>query len=231
MFWSGIMTTEFKITKSQISKLAKNLRALLSELKVSENDIAQSLNIPVMTVRRLVSGETTDPRISTLKLFADYFNISVDSLIEDHSNKSINITGKNTPQFVPILDWNTAAKITSVQELDLKSWKDWYPVILGDESSLSENAFALTSKPSMQPRFPLGTLLIIDSIETPIDGDLVLIQMKKDNELSLRELIIDPPKWQLQPVTPGSEILFYDKKQHRIAGIVILIMLHSRKNK
>jgi SOS-response transcriptional repressor LexA len=225
------MTIALKITKSQASQLAKNLRALLVEHQVSENNIAQTLNIPVMTVRRLVSGETADPRISTLKLFADYFKISVDSLIEDRSSKSINTTGKNIPQFIPILDWGTAAKITSIQELDLKSWKEWHPVILGDQSSLSENAFALISKPSMQPRFPLGTLFIIDSNETPIDGDIVLIQMKKDSGLSLRELIVDPPKWQLLPVTPGSEILFYDKKQHRIVGVVILIMLHSRKDK
>ena len=68
--------TELKITKTQIQRLADNLQSLMKTRNISENDISKTLDIPVMTVRRIVSGETTDPRISTLKLFADYFNIT-----------------------------------------------------------------------------------------------------------------------------------------------------------
>src|SRR5271156_4022316 len=91
----------FDINEIQLKKLAKNLRMLLAERQVSENDVAQALNIPVMTVRRLASGETTDPRISTLKLIADYFKISVDSLIKDNNPKTIGLMGRSTPQFIP----------------------------------------------------------------------------------------------------------------------------------
>jgi SOS-response transcriptional repressor LexA len=221
----------FEINDSQLKKLAKNLQMLLNEHQVTEGEIAQSLAIPVMTVRRLVSGETTDPRISTLKLMADYFNVSIDSLIEDNTSKSISLMSKSMPQFVPILDWNTAMRIKSIKEIETKSWKEWYPVILGDQTLLSNDAFALESRPSMQPRFPIGTLFIIDSNEIPNDGDIVLIKMKMSGELSLRELIIDSPRWQFQPVIAGSDTLFYDNSQHHIAGVVILTILHTRKNK
>src|SRR3989344_2202580 len=104
-------TAPFEINDFQLKKLAKNLQMLLNEHQVTEGEIAQSLAIPVMTVRRLVSGETTDPRISTLKLMADYFNVSIDSLIEDNTSNSISLMSKSMPQFVPILDWNTAMRI------------------------------------------------------------------------------------------------------------------------
>jgi hypothetical protein len=47
--------------------------------------------------------------------------------------------------------------------------------------------------------------------------------------LSLRELIIDPPKWQLLPIVSGSESLFFDEKKHSILGVVVLTILHQRK--
>ena len=220
-----------EISDTQPKKLSKNLRLLLDKRRMTESEVAQSLNIPVMTVRRLVSGETTDPRISTLKLIADFFNVGIDSLIEDNHPNTISLMKKNIPQFVPVLDWKSAANITSINDLDLASWKDWQPIALGTQTPLNNNTFALESRPSMQPRFPSGTLFIIDLNETPTDGDIVLVKMKTDGDLSLRELIIDPPKWQLQPIISGSETLFYDSNKHVITGVIILTMLHARKNR
>lgn len=220
---------EIEINEFQLKKIAKNLRILLNEHSKSENDVAQALNIPVMTVRRLVSGETTDPRISTLKIIADYFNVSVDSLIDD--NTSPISMGKSMPKFVPVLDWKTTSTINSLENIDLRSWKNWHPVTLGNQLTLSNNAFALESRPSMQPRFPLGTIFIIDPCEAPNDGDIILIKMKNNGDLSLREIIIDSPRCQLQPIIAGSESLFYDDNDHHIVGVVILTILHSRKTK
>jgi transcriptional regulator with XRE-family HTH domain len=220
--------TSLKITKSQIEKLSENLKMLLRERHVTENDIAQALEIPVMTVRRIVSGETTDPRISTLKLLADFFNVGIDSLLDENRN-SITLTSNNIPQFIPILDWKITESVSSIKEVDLKAWKEWLPVVTRER--LSEDAFALESRPSMHPRFPFGTLFIIDPNEAPTDGDLVLIKIRADGHLSLRELAIDPPKWQLQALVIGSETIFFEESKHSIVGIVVLSMLHARKNK
>lgn len=222
-------TIKLETAGNKIKKLAKNLRYLLQTRRITESEIAQSLNIPVMTVRRLVSGETTDPRISTLKLFADYFNVSVDTLIEDNDDKPILHIQKTIPQFVPILDWEKITTITSIRDIDLKTWSQWHPIVFGEHGSLNPHAFALESRPSMQPRFPIGTLFIIDPDETPDDGDMVLIKVKADGNVTLRQIIIDMPRWQLQPVIPGSDILFYDDMLHQIMGIVVMTFLHCRK--
>lgn len=222
---------KIEINERNIAKIAKNMRFLLDEYHVTENEIAQSLNIPVMTIRRLVSGETTDPRVSTLKLIANYFHISVDSLIEDNSLKSMAFMRKATPQFIPILTWDIVTSSKSVNDIDLKKWQEWRPIVTGEQTMLSNDAFALESRPSMQPRFPKGTLFIIDPNEKPTDGDLVFIKMQTDGNISLRELIIDAPQWQLQPVVLGSETLIYDEQQHQIIGIAVLTLLHCKKEK
>lgn len=220
--------SNLNISKPQAEQLSVNLKRLLKERHISENELAQALNIPVMTVRRIVSGETTDPRISTLKLFADYFETSLDQLI--HSSKAIQKLSQNNPKSVPVLGWELISNHSSIDNIDLSSWNDWHSVITSNDISLGENTFALESKPSMQPRFTRGTLFIIDPNTTPIDGDIILIKIKKDSTLTLRELAIDSPKWQLQPVIAGSEMLSYDKSKHTIIGVVMLTLLYTRRS-
>lgn len=218
-----------EINENDFKNISRNLRLLFTERDISESMVAQALNIPVITIKRIISGETTDPRISTLKMIADYFNVSIDSLMSHDNERSTALMNKNVPIFIPVLDWQTIINIHAINELDLKSWKNWHPISLIDQSHLGNHIFALESRPSMQPRYPLGTLFVIDPDEKPTDGDIVLIKMRKDKGISLRELVIDLPRWQLQPVVTGSETLFYEKNEHDIIGVVILTLLYTKK--
>lgn len=209
--------------------LSENLRLLFDKNKLNANQIAQALGIPMMTVRRLLLGETADPRISTLKLIADYFDVTVDSLIDNNFHASINASKHTQPVFVPILNWKVAATMDNTDEVDLSQWNEWQPISLTEGNSISEQAFALESRPSMYPRFPQETLFIIDPSVTPTDGDIVLVNIKKHNELTLRELIIDPPDWQLQPIVSGSSSFGYSEAEHHIVGVNVLTMLYNRK--
>ena len=53
--------------------------------------------------------------------------------------------------------------------------------------------------------------------------------MRENNELTLRELFIDPPEWQLHPVNQGSSILNYAKEAHEIMAVVFLTLFYNRK--
>ncbi|PIR11944.1 MAG: peptidase S24 [Gammaproteobacteria bacterium CG11_big_fil_rev_8_21_14_0_20_46_22] len=210
--------------------LAENLKLLMKSRKLSLNQLAQDLNIPVMTIRRLISGQTEDPRVYTLKLFADYFHVSVDSLITPNRQVLQESLEKTKPYFIPVIDWHTAKTIHSLDDLNLTQWKNWQPVTLSSDEEISEQAFALESRPSMYPRFPQGTVFIIDPKVKPADGDTVLVKLKESGELTLRYLSIDPPEWKLSPLVADSTILDYDKQHHEIVGINVLTMLYNRKN-
>lgn len=209
-----------------IQNLAKNLSTLLKFHKLNVSQLGQVLSLPIMTIRRLLSGETTDPRISTLKLIANHFEISLDSLIGENNLGCLK--HKNKPNLIPKIDWTTLEKISTIKELDLNKWLEWQAVSLKEKEVIGDQAFAIESRPSMYPRFPHGTIFIFDPSLTPKDGDIVLIKLK-NNELTLRKLVIDPPEWQLHPIISGSQILHYSKKDHRIIGINLLTMLYNRK--
>ena len=80
------METELlELNQEQLSSIASNLEHLIKLRKTTDNKVAQDLNIPPITIKRLLSGETNDPRISTLKSISDYFNVSIDTLIEPNA--------------------------------------------------------------------------------------------------------------------------------------------------
>lgn len=211
---------------SEVATIAKNIRKLMEHNSTTESQLAKSLGVSVMTIRRVISGETEDPRISTVSLIADYFNVGLDSMLENR-DMPINNMQKGKPYFVPIIDWEILQK-KELEMLNFSNWKKWYPVINNDSLNLDQKSFAIESKASMQPRFPIGTLFIINPNEKAADNDIILIKSKDSGDLSLRELIIDSPKWILQPIVVGSELLYFNTEEHVIMGVIVLTILHSR---
>ena len=224
---SDMETEHLTLDQDQRNMISENLRYLMRMKKTTESKIAQELNIPVMTVRRLLSGETTDPRVFTLKMLADYFNVSIDALIGVNQLAPNELLINQTkPLFIPVFDWDQAKNINNI---DLKKWEAWIPVTIGRNEKISGDAFALESRPSMYPPFQPGTIFILDPELKPSDGDLVLVNLRENNELTLRELHIDPPDWQLHSVNQGSSILSFSKEDHEIIAVVFLTLFYNRK--
>lgn len=70
--------------------LSKNIKELLSIYNITISDLSRLTKTPRSTINRLINDEATDPRISTLKSIASYFNISVEDLLsEDYIKETI----------------------------------------------------------------------------------------------------------------------------------------------
>lgn len=213
------------------NNLSKNLAILMEKNQISESELARELDLPYNTVKRLISGFTTDPRISTLSMIAQYFNITLDALVDEEDPTKITIRSNDkTPRSVPILSWDDISNKNFIQLLDLKNWDHWQPIALASTDNLSDSAYALESRPSMHTRFPMGTVFIVDPEEKPIDGDLVLIRFKNNESVSLRDLIIDSPHWQLLSISQNTPSINYDVNEHKIIGVVVLTILKTRKS-
>lgn len=208
--------------------LADNILHLMEKKGVSNSDVARALGLPYNTIKRITSGEITDPKVSTLSLIADFLDTSVDKLLTKNSEHDFYSSGQRAPALVPILTWKDLETPNLIRNINTSNWTDWQPVVLADNYQLSKDSFALESRKSMQPRFPQGTVLIIDPTEKPIDGDTVLIKILETNELTFRELAIDPPMWQLLSINNNHEPIIYDANKYQIKGVVILTILHSR---
>ncbi len=155
--------------------LADNLNLLIKSRNLNITQTANDLSLPIMTVRRLISGETTNPHLSTLKTIAEYFHISIDQLV--NSQNMLQAEHRYTKsQLVPILSWQEVRSITTIQDLSLKDWKNWQSVPTDKEKDIS-SAFALKTRPSFYAQFPNGTVFIIDPNSEVCDGDIVLVKI------------------------------------------------------
>jgi len=226
-----------KLDKNNVNKeqvgdrklIAENLCKLLSKYNLNANQLAHILGIPMMTVRRLMSGETGDPRISTLKIIADYFNISIDILIGNNPETTLVHSKKVKAYLIPKLTWEVLSELGDITQMDFSTWKNWQTLSIDENNLLGKKTFAIESRPSMYPRFPTGTIFIIDPSTQPTDGDIVLIKFVKNNEFTLRELIIDPPVWKLYPLVADSDIIILSEDLHEIHGVSLITMLYNPK--
>lgn len=64
-----------------------NLRALIEERDMTQKELASQLNIAPSTMGSYVQN-AREPDFATLKLLANYFNVSTDYLLDHHSGKS-----------------------------------------------------------------------------------------------------------------------------------------------
>jgi SOS-response transcriptional repressor LexA len=81
----------------------------------------------------------------------------------------------------------------------------------------------------MAPRYPQGSLFIVDPTVKPTDGDVVLVRFKEDQELTLRELKIDLPEKFLLSLTTATKAIEYHQDFHEIVGVNMLTVLYNQR--
>ena len=154
-------------------------------------ELAKNINLPQPTIQRLVTGKTTDPKLSTLTLISNYFGITIDQLLGNMPIENINTNHIYKIHTAPIVSWSMAVDIEDFfNSSELKNWKDWFSI----DIESSQFSFGLRTKPSMEPRFINGSILTIDPQKKPVDGDLIIVHYTDTEEATIRELILDGPR-------------------------------------
>ena len=203
-----------------MTKLSSVLKKLISEHTLNTAELARQTGVLQPVIHRIVSGETDNPKIGTLLPIANYFGISINELIGEETvlaNQNVNPSmANNTLHKIPLLNW---------QEI-----KEWPNIIKrGDRgyietsNKLCKNSYAVAVKDStMLPRFPEGTILIIDTSLVPQDQDFVIVQTSLQNEPLFKQVFFDGDDIYLKPVNPDFKTLFLDKSiNYHYLGILV----------
>lgn len=172
------------IELEMIERLSTHLRQLMQLRNINEAELARKTNIPQPTLHKILTRKTIDPRVSTLKSLTDYFKISFDELLT-----GLSIANNPNIQSLPIISWQQCLDIENLlRKLTPSNWSKWITSEL-----VSTSAFALMSKPCMEPFFIKNTILIINPNLIPQDGDVILIAYPNTDEATLRKVLIDGP--------------------------------------
>lgn len=216
-----------KTNKNKIDIFSCNLQFLISERKITLNQLADDIGLPIMTIRRIVYGETTDPRLSTITAFADYFDVDLNILLTTRFQHLKDVEGVK-PVLVPLYNFEALESLFSLQKNKEKPLS-WIPVFQTKKIPLSSNTFAIQTQKYMNDRFPEGTILVFDNLSHLVDGDIVLVKDKAVNKLLVREYEKNPPRVFLVNIfeEPHNKAVFNDKIQKILAVNVKAIITNK----
>lgn len=197
---SASATAKFKHFEANEDIFINNLQHLMRDKGINEAGLSRKTGIPQPTLHKILSGRTGDPRVSTLKILAEYFCITIDSLY----SREIFYHNRPVPQgkFIPILSWKTCIDATN-----FKVKPDASTELYWTHEDDVEGVFALVSKPSMEPRFARGTTLIIKHQAQAKDGDFVIVHYPNTDEATIRQFHVDGPDRQLLPINYSGSAL------------------------
>ena len=160
-----------------MKKLSSNLKKLLTDAKISENELARRTGISQQIINRILSGSNTNPKIATLAPLANYFMVSIGQLIE--SDLTSFETKLNSDHLgwreIPLIDIRAITQGTLNELLTMSNNK-----FMVDINSSSQTFAVKMSGCSMEPRFFDGTTLVFDAERQPITGDFVLLCSSKE---------------------------------------------------
>lgn len=214
-----VIELQKKETTNEQSWLVHNIKRLMAAKGLNEATLAKKTSIPQPTLHKILSGKTADPRVSTLKLISEFFNISLDAVIytPPHEQFDLAINGvRRQTKHIPVISWQQAVEAANfLTILAPSNWEDWQIATVK-----SEQVVTLVSKISMEPKFPKGTLLMLDLNAKPVDGDLVVVHYPNTDEATLRQLFLDGPVKRLNALNQEHESDILNDKI-RILGVII----------
>ncbi len=201
-------------------KIKENLLFLTKKHNISEAELARRVNLPQATVNRLLNGVTDDPRASTLNAIANFFNVSVDQLINNKLMKESTSDTTRLPIYTPNYDRSLIHK--SGQHII------WDTVLMKKEASFLEVEPSIKATcivfevegDSMWPQFIEGIFVIVDTTLKPKHRDFVMYLLSGTRQIILRQYIEEGHDRILKPLNYGYKPVQIHKNDICI-GVVI----------
>ena len=202
--------------------LAETLTDLIErEIKLTPAALARKLGIPTNKITRILNGDVTDPKASTLLQIANYFDITIEQLLG----------------LAPIVREGTSQGLTATQALPIfelsqpeKMTKEWYRWVPNDNAG---DYFTLALDTDLyEPTFQKNSLLIINRDVAPDDRSYILIK-KNDNahHYLIKKYVQEGDQSYLYPINPKLPVEIFDKKLYTVVGVILEVHQKLRTKK
>lgn len=208
--------------ENNYSLLARTLNELISrDEALTPAALARKLNIPTNKITRILNGDVTDPKASTLVQLADCFGISIDQLLGHEPILRVGDFGDLVPsQLIPVFEMKRMD--------DQKKPLEWYR---WSEGGANGDYRALNIDTDLyEPTFPKGSLIIIDNDLPPEDRAFIIVITNKKH-YSIKKYVLDGDIQYLYPVNPELPIEKFDVSRHSISGVILEVHQKLRPNK
>lgn len=203
-----------------MQNLSTILRVLMNEVKITVTELARQTGIGQPVIHRMASGETDNPKVGSLSPIAKFFNVNISQLVGDEPLPANRVAGSHNPYYrswyqVPLLSWEqAAARPERMIPSDVQCQ-------VSTVSHVSPQAFAVRMEDTtMAPRYPLGTLLLIEPTLPAQDKDFVAIVVEGEPKVQIKQILMDGNDIYLKPYNNDFETKRV-AKPYQIKGVMI----------
>ncbi len=203
-----------------MSELCNILKTMMESVNITVTELARQTGVGQPVIHRMASGETDNPKVGSLSPIAKFFNINISQLIGDDPLSPEMMTGSHNPLYrhwskVPLLSWEQAiAWPEQFVATEVQSY-------IATESNVSDKAFAVKVEDNtMFPRYPKGTILIIEPSIELRDKDFALIHVEGENKAQFKQVLLDANDLYLKPLNGDFDIKKIEG-QYKTLGIMV----------
>lgn len=213
-----------------MSQLSTVLRALMQEVGITVTELARQTGVGQPVIHRMASGETDNPKVASLSPIAKFFNVNISQLIGDEPLPLDRFAGSHNPFYrqwsrLPLLNWHQATKWPeTLIPTEVQSY-------ISTEAPVSRHAFALRMEDTtMQPRFPLGALIIIEPTIKAQNNDFIAIHVNDEEKIQVKQVLFDGAEIYLKPLNTDFETKKVTKF-HRILGVMVQTLIEYHEDR
>ncbi|NCT57199.1 MAG: helix-turn-helix domain-containing protein [Legionella sp.] len=204
--------------------LAQTLNDLIDrENKLSPAALARALGIPTNKITRILNGDVTDPKASTLLQIANHFDITIDQLL---GLKPIIPAGEaelqqQATRSLPVFEFTQEAS---------KKPKEWYRWA---ENEVDGDYYALALDTDLyEPIFPQNSLLIVNPDIEPDDRSYIVVKKADESSYcSIKKYVLEGSQVYLYPINPKLPVEIFDKNLYTIDGVILEVHQKLRSKK
>lgn len=215
------MSTTILNESSQLL-LAQTLNQLIgSDKKLSPAALARNLGIPTNKITRILNGDVTDPKASTLVQIASYFDISIEQLL---GLEPIVRQGEYEQQEIakplPVYEFSHPTQMTN-------EWYRW------SSNEIDGKYYALAIDTDLyEPTFPQNSLLIVNPDIMPDDRSYIVVKRNDSPQhCSIKKYVIEGNQSYLYPINPKLPVELFDKNLYTVAGVILEVHQKLRSKK
>lgn len=216
----GLLLDCFRDVMKEKPPERSNLIELMKALKVGDNELSAQTGLPPTTIYRMKVG-TTDPRLSTMKALADFFQVTLGQIVNeeplpaDFLELNDKVNKNNTFFKIPVLGWEQASVW---KEGALQQYTEWtYTDVVQ-----SEKAFALKIRSDEYGlRFPKGGVILVEDVLPESYPYYAVIFNLASQECSIVKVMQAASVVYL--VHPENQAISFplDAEKHQIVGVIL----------
>ncbi len=188
-----------------------NLRVARRMKKLTQQKVADLMNIDRTTYTRYESGEIQVDNVKLLQL-SEIFGVSIDFLL----GKTSTPASKTNQRLIPVLgEVPAGVPIDAVEHVE--EYIDLYPNFVPDGE-----VFGLKVKgKSMEPEIFSGDIVIVLKQDFCSDGDIAVVKVNSE-DVTIKRVKVKGNGIMLVPRNPSFEPMFFNSKQIKTLPVTIV---------